>query len=200
MLFGFVSLFCPSPLPLMLGEQLQEVAEATLKPYDHLLASSSTPFFCSSPTPTSLDLALFSHLSLILVPDWKHPVLADFIRARFPRLVRQTNTIQTFLFPPPPSTAPRSSHGLTPRAWPAMHRPAPSISLLISSLVPSFSWPALPWTDPSKDASRPPDGQKEKEFKRGRWLYLAGVAVTAGIFGWSQGLLFAPRTSDNDEE
>ncbi|GAA6059531.1 hypothetical protein JCM10212_006029 [Sporobolomyces blumeae] len=154
------------------------------------LATSSTPFFFSSPTATPLDAQLSSLLSLVLFLPLPRPLLADLINASFPRLWTHTTLLRRTLWspesvPPPrrPSPRPVSSaaivlatlRDLVPLPW-------DSLSLRSFGLSPSAS--RVTRSGQPVPTSKPLS-KSEREFVRKRRVFLLVCAV--GIVGWGVG-------------
>ncbi|SCZ95834.1 BZ3500_MvSof-1268-A1-R1_Chr8-1g09828 [Microbotryum saponariae] len=144
---------------------------------EHTLASSSTPYFFSSTTPSPLDAQLCSLLSLILYLPLPSPILADLINSSFPRLWAHTALLRRTLWSerPAPILAPTSAT-----------TPLSVLSNLGGLLIPTH----LPWSSPRVFHGASEGGGKKKtknevEFERKRWIFLGVVAVA--VVGWGLG-------------
>ncbi|GAA5831663.1 hypothetical protein JCM5353_000996 [Sporobolomyces roseus] len=153
------------------------------------LASSSTPFFFSSPTATPLDAHLSSLLSLLLFLPLPTPLLADLINASFPRLWTHTALLRRTLWSPesvPPPRRPKSSSASSPSPLSVLRDliPLPYDWLSLKSF--GFSPSSSRVTKGGKPvSSAPPLTKTEKEFIKKRRMFLAVIAV--GIIGWGAG-------------
>ncbi|BGP45862.1 hypothetical protein JCM10450v2_001697 [Rhodotorula kratochvilovae] len=144
------------------------------------LASSSTPYFFSSSSPTPLDAHLSSLLSLALFLPLPTPLLGDLLNASFPRLWAHTALLRRSLWaqesvPPPARSAPSASSSLAPGGWTGALR----------ALFP-FRLPGQGVTRAGAPVpSRAPRSKAELAFARKRRAFLAVCAV--GILGWALG-------------
>ncbi|GAA5967963.1 hypothetical protein JCM11641_003682 [Rhodosporidiobolus odoratus] len=142
------------------------------------LATSSTPFFFSSSSPTPLDAHLSALLSLVLYLPLPQPLLADLINASFPRLWAHTALLRRTLW---------SSESAPPPASPS--RP-PSFALASLFPSPSSLFSSFGLSTPLSRAGKPvaaskPLTKQEKEFRKKRWTFFAVCAV--GVVGWGVG-------------
>ncbi|SCV66980.1 BQ2448_5626 [Microbotryum intermedium] len=144
---------------------------------EQTLASSSTPYFFSSTTPSPLDAQLCSLLSLILYLPLPTPILADLINSSFPRLWAHTALLRRTLWSERPTPIITPTSGVTPLSL---------FSGLGTLLIPA----QFPWSSPqvlrsNGTFSKKNKSKKEQEFERKRWVYLAVVAVA--VVGWGFG-------------
>lgn len=150
-----------------------QFADRTLALLSSLVSTSSTGFAFDSPTPTSLDLALFSHLSLILLPPFPVALLPNHIRTNHPALQAHTLRILSLCFPPD-----------SPDTWP--HRPAVHLSVWGSLKRGMAAVPTIlrvlgggsqeQQNGVAKTAKDPPT-EAERDFARKRLWWFAGSAV-----------------------
>ncbi|GAA6003124.1 hypothetical protein JCM10207_001760 [Rhodosporidiobolus poonsookiae] len=142
------------------------------------LASSSTPFFFSSSSPTPLDAHLSALLSLALYLPLPQPLLADLINASFPRLWAHSALLRRTLW------GGSGSGGASP---PSVR--SPSSTSLTASLARALDPRALlaaPLARGGRPVSpRAPLSAKERDFARKRWAFFAVCAV--GVVGWGVG-------------
>ncbi|GAA5932906.1 uncharacterized protein JCM15063_002239 [Sporobolomyces koalae] len=149
------------------------------------LASSSTPFFFSSPTATPLDAHLSSLLSLLLFLPLPTPLLADLINASFPRLWAHTALLRRTLWSresvPLPRVVSRSSTPITR----VVRDLFPSMSFLNAFGLGSPSMNRLTKSGKPLSSASTPLSKSQLEFNRNRRRFLAVLAV--GIIGWALG-------------
>lgn len=163
------------------------------------MSTSSTGFFLSSATPTSLDLAVFAHLSLLVFPPWPQPLAGELLRARFPDLVTHTCLIRDLLWSPRQKS---KSVPLPPIV------PAPQQNALVAtvdSLIPFWppDWLHLPWSDPTpKDAKEDAvvSPEQHRAFIANRWVFVAGVTAFGLYAGWGKGLFRPSEPGERAEE
>lgn len=162
-------------------------AKRTLDLLSDVLGQSD--FFFDRTAPTTLDLALFSQLSLILLPPFPDPLLADLIRSTYPSLQAHTLRVLSLCFPP--------DH---PDSWP--FRPLKDAKSSGWSLL-SSSLSALPciakelWSRSSKPTVVTEQTKKAHAFALKRWLYIAGASATFVVYVFASGLV---QIGDDDEE
>lgn len=129
--------------------------------------------------PTTLDLALFAQLALVLAPTLPNPLLSNILRSSYPSLVAHHDRVLKRLF----------------SSWSTVPMVVNQTPMRTTWVETFASW--LP--GPSKSRTQPPsssstnskaDGKaqddpssklktdKQKAFERGRWLWFAGAAVS----------------------
>ncbi|GAA5922604.1 hypothetical protein JCM3775_005790 [Rhodotorula graminis] len=151
------------------------------------LASSSTPFFFSSSSPTPLDAHLSSLLSLVLFLPLPTPLLADLINASFPRLWAHAALLRRALWSPesvPPPVA------LGPAASSSAKRTSSSSWLAtLRALVPDLPFgltgsSGVTRAGKAVPRSAPPTAA-QRALARNRRAFVAVCVV--GVVGWLAG-------------
>ncbi|GAA6047666.1 hypothetical protein JCM3770_001616 [Rhodotorula araucariae] len=151
------------------------------------LASSSTPYFFSSSSPTPIDAHLSSLLSLLLFLPLPTPLLGDLLNASFPRLWAHTALLRRSLWAPesaPPPRAPSASASAAGRGngWTGVLR----------ALAP-WHWVARATAGGATGVTRrgvpvparAPPSAAERAFAQKRTTFLAVCAVA--VVGWAAG-------------
>lgn len=110
--------------------------------------------------PTSLDVALWSQLSLVLSVEWPNAVLGDLLRSTYPTLVAHHDRVQKKL-----------------GAWPErLATPAPpSVVSSLREYLPS--WLGGPASEAKRDADAQRQAEKDKKFRYGRYAWFAGAGI-----------------------
>lgn len=152
--------------------------------------------------PTTLDLALFAQLALVLAPTLPNPLLPNILRSSYPSLVAHHDRVLKRLFSSW-STVPmvvnqtptQTTWGETFVSW----LPGPSKSRIQA--------PSSSSTNPKGDSkaqddpSSKPKTDKQKAFERGRWLWFAGAAVSMVTYLFVSGVVaFEFGDEEEDEE
>ncbi|ADV23740.1 Hypothetical Protein CGB_H0470W [Cryptococcus gattii WM276] len=157
-------------------QQLEQKIRAIFDPLARRLGEK-TYFF--GQRPTTLDLALFAQLALVLAPTLPNPLLSNILRSSYPSLVAHHDRVLKRLF----------------SSWSTVPMVVNQTPMRTTWVETFASW--LP--GPSKSRTQPPsssstnskaDGKaqddpssklktdKQKAFERGRWLWFAGAAVS----------------------
>jgi sorting and assembly machinery component 37 len=147
-------------------------------------------------SPTSLDIALFANLALVLDPALPDPLLANFIRAELPSLSAHHDRVLASLWP---------------RGWDSVRRvtvgtaPAPSLGERVRSFLPS--WAGGPSSTASRKASEEPGEQTSKDaarrLARGRWMWFLAVPFTVVVYLLASGVVeidFSGEECEEEEE
>lgn len=151
-------------------------------------------FFLGQTAPTTVDLALFAQLSLILLPPFPEPLLADLIRSTYPTLQAHTLRVLSLCFPPdhPGSWPPRPLQDAKSSGW----------SLLASSLaaVPAIAREMWGSAAAARGEDKPAAAasKKDRDFAVKRWLYVAGASATFVVYVLASGLV--QIGGDDDDE
>ena len=118
--------------------------------------------------PTTLDLLLFAHLTLLLTPVWPNPLFVRTLRRSHPSLVAHHDLVFTRLFRQSWSTVNRLAPLQTEPAWYEMFSFGPKSSERSTSKTKSRS---------------------ERDFERGRWLWMAGAAAAMIGYVFASGIV-----------
>ena len=167
-------------LPLKFSTQhLIAHAKPTLSILSSVLASSSTDFFFDSPSPTSTDLALFSHLALMVLPPFPSATLPTEIRESYPNLLAHTLRILGLCFPPDsldawPSRTEQESGGMLG----LVGRAVGAVPEVVMGL-----WTGAGGTVPKEGGKvKAEKTKKEKDFDRVRRWWFVGTGLTFVVF------------------
>lgn len=147
--------------------------------------------------PSSLDLALFSQLTLLLSTNLPNPLLETLLRETYPVLVAHHDAVLAAVFP---------------GGWGAVQRlaPPPQPSVVDSLRLSLPKWaggagessggPELAGADPDEVAKAK---QKEQQFAWGRYAWFAGAGIAFITYVLSSGILaidFGGDDLEYDEE
>ncbi|KAL7422032.1 hypothetical protein Q5752_003805 [Cryptotrichosporon argae] len=147
--------------------------------------------------PTTLDLALLSHLTLLLSPSLSSPLPA-LLRETYPALVAHHDRTLTLLFPAGWSFSPRpAAHASwadslralagTPAAWAAR-----------------ISFRRKVHTDNAKDKDKGETEMKESkqaaDMRRGRWAFFAAATASVVVYVLASGIVQVSFVDDDDDD
>jgi sorting and assembly machinery component 37 len=165
-----------------------------------------SPRRADSRSPTTPDLLLFAHLSLLLTPTFPNPLLPDLIRSTYPSLSAHHDRVRSALFGGARIHADSSSDA-SAGAYAVIHRitlpPSPTLWESLSDTVSSW-WADTTTGNGSGSASAGDKPRKktakEKEFERGRWAWFAAAGVGMVVYLLASGLVRVEYAGEGDDE
>jgi sorting and assembly machinery component 37 len=162
----------------------------------------SADFFFNQPAPSTVDLALFAQLALILLPPWPEPLLADLVRSTYPTLQAHTLRVLSLCFPPDhpsvwPSRPLRDSKSSGWSLLASSFSALPTIAKELWGRSPAAAAPGAAGADAKAAAAA---AKKDRAFAVKRWLYVAGASVTFVVYVFASGLVQIGGDDDDDED
>lgn len=139
---------------------------------------------CSDGSPSSLDVALWAQLALVLDTDLPNTLLASFLTEQYPDLVNLHHRVQKTLFPD---------------GWPA-RLPPPVPPTLTETLTEAVSgwWPFRAAEQPA-DAEAAKKATEDTKFKYGRWAWFAGASAALVAYVLLSGIVVIDFGGEDDE-
>ncbi|KAE8539169.1 hypothetical protein D1P53_004259 [Cryptococcus gattii VGV] len=179
-------------------QQLEQKIRAIFDPLARRL-SEKTYFF--GQRPTTLDLALFAQLALVLAPTLPNPLLSNSLRSSYPSLVAHHDRVLKRLFSSWSTVPMVVNQTPTRTTWVetfASWLPGPSKSRIQP--------PSSSSTNPKGDGKAQDDPSsklktdKQKAFERGRWLWFAGAAVSMVTYLFVSGVVAFEFGDEGEDE
>lgn len=148
--------------------------------------------------PSTVDLTLFAHTSLLLVPAYPNRIMADLIRAEFPLLAAHHDALTTHLFPSgwssitvAPSSAHTSGASSSASTWGETIR---------SYLPTSFGGAPATAEEAANAKPKPKKSEAERKFARGRWAFWIGAGAAMVGYLLAAGIVRIELGGEDDEE